>query len=146
MADIRAGRIAGQTDPPKIGEIVQPGLRSVSVRVRRDPFQRRPAIVVAGRDRVLRREAVLDGDGHGVGPGGEGADVGVVLGTEGGFDAEGAAVDVEEEGEAPARVVVGRGGGDENSGGDVGLGRDGDVFGSESGLGVVGGGDNVGGN
>ncbi|GER56657.1 alpha/beta-Hydrolases superfamily protein [Striga asiatica] len=113
--------------------------RSFGSGVRPDPLDHGMSVFVAGRDGVLERQPVLDGDDDGSGSGGEGVDVAVVHGGEGGLDAEAATVDVDEEGQ----FAVGIGGGEVDPGGGAILRRDGDVLGGDAGEGFVGGGNEV---
>lgn len=80
----------------------------------------------------------MDGEDDGVCLCGDGVEVAVVAGVEGGADAEGAAVDVDEEGEFVGR----RGGvwGEVEASADAGLGVDGDVFGFDGSGGIGAGG------
>jgi len=90
--------------------------------------------VVGDGEGVLRGEAIVDGGDENVGGGADCVEVAVVGGVEGGADAEGAAVDVEEN-----REFLGGGGGggrEVEAGGDGGLGVYGDVFGLHGGGGV----------
>ncbi|KAK3412407.1 hypothetical protein EUGRSUZ_I01164 [Eucalyptus grandis] len=98
------GAVAADEDPPEVGVLVQPRVGPVSVGVARDPPERGPRVLVAGRYGPSREEPVLNGNGDRPGLSRDGAGEVVVAMGEGGLHAEPAAVNVEEEGELPARV------------------------------------------
>ncbi|XBH92591.1 hypothetical protein VPH35_083684 [Triticum aestivum] len=139
VRDVAARAVAGQEEA---GEVAVPGQPLVGPgrRVGEHPLERRPRVVVGGRQRVLRRQAVIHRHGHHAGLGRQGVEVGVVDGVEGRLHHEGAAVEVDQDGHlgggAEAREVDPRV--------DAGGGVDGDVPGRDAGERVGGRGDAVG--
>ena len=136
VRNVGSGAIAADENPTEIGVIVEPGLSTGSVRVREHPLERVPRVFVRDGERVVRREAVVDGDCDDVGVGGEGGGEVVELGAGGRAEAESTAVYVDQDGEFLVRG--GGDGGEEEADGYGGFCRDHDVFGSDGGLGVVG--------
>ncbi|MED6120091.1 hypothetical protein PIB30_017718 [Stylosanthes scabra] len=130
MCQVGAGAVSGEEHAGEVGVVVEPGLRAAAVcgGVRGGPLDGFPGVVVCDGEGVFRCEAVVDGDNDGVGLGGECVEVAVVGGVEGGADAEGAAVDVDEERDFSGGVWW-----EVEAGGDAGLGVDGDVFGLDVG-------------
>lgn len=94
MHDVSAGAVACKEDPTEISELGKPWIGA-----RVNPLDGGPAVVIGGGEGVFGRKAVVDGDDKEAGEGREGGEVGVVGVGEGGFYAEGAAVEVEEDGE-----------------------------------------------
>jgi hypothetical protein len=142
VRDVGARALAAEVEAGEVGVAREPGVLAGAAVVGDDPGERLPRVGVDRGDRVLGREAVLDGDDEGVGERGEAVEVGVEGGVEGGAEAEASAVVVDEYGQllllggrvgVEARELEARG--------DVG--GDGDVAGGDAGGGVGGGGDEL---
>ncbi|OAY65988.1 hypothetical protein ACMD2_04895 [Ananas comosus] len=135
VGDVGAGAVAGEEEAAEVAARGEPGL-GAGGGVGRGPFERGPGVVVGGGERVLGGEAVVDGDGDDPGRGGEGGEVAVVLRGEGRLDAEGAAVEVDDDRELRRRRRLA--GGEVEPRGDAAVGVDGDVLGEDAhgGIGV----------
>lgn len=125
MRNVGAGAVTGEEHTLEICKVSGPAKHG-------------PGIIVGGGERVLRCAAVVDGDNGDVGSGDEGVEVVVVCGGRGALDAEGAAMEVDEEGEVGVGVWVA--GGEVETDGEAGGGVDEKVFGGDAGGGVGGGG------
>lgn len=96
------GDIAVNVEFAEIGVLDQPRVGSVDCRVGSvdrvgsDPLEGDPGVVVGGRKWVFQGELVLDRDGEDLGSGDEAAQIAVVEEGEGGFDAEAAAMEVDQ--------------------------------------------------
>nr|TKW33528.1 hypothetical protein SEVIR_2G242700v2 [Setaria viridis] len=102
--DVPAGAVAGQEEAAVVGVLRQPGIA-----VTRDrPLERAEGVLVAGRQRVLGREAVVHGDDEQASPRGQGVEEGLVRRRRRRLGDEAASVEVDEHGELLA--VVGPGG------------------------------------
>lgn len=137
VSDIPAGAVSGEGHSPEIGMILQPRLAVVGLRSGDHPLKGGPAILVCDGEGVFGGKTVLDGDGDDIGLGDEGIEVVLVGRGEGGFDAEGSTMEVDEEGQL-RRGGGYRFGGEVEPGGDAGGGGDGDVFGVDAGVRVEG--------
>lgn len=94
-----------------------------------NPLESGPTVVVGGGERTLRGETILDGDGKDSGFGDEAVEVPVAEEGEGGFEAEAAAVEVDQDGEF---FVIGIGLWEiweVYASGDIGVSGNSDVFG-----------------
>lgn len=134
VGDVAAGTVTGDEHVFWIAVGVEPGLRAGTGSVGGDPQEGFPGVVVAGRKGVLRGEAVVNGGDDNIGAGADCIEVAVVGRVEGGADAKGATVDVDENREFLGGG--GSGGREVEADGDVGLGIYGDVFGFNGGGGV----------
>uniref|UniRef100_A0A8R7TMY0 Uncharacterized protein n=1 Tax=Triticum urartu TaxID=4572 RepID=A0A8R7TMY0_TRIUA len=142
VRDVGPGAVAAKVEAGEVGVAGEPRIRlGAGARgdLGKDPGERVPRVRVRGGDGVLGREAVLDGDDDGVGARGEGVEVGVVVGVEGGEEAEPAAVVVDEDGQPGVGRVQAW---EVETRGDVG--GDGGVAGGDPGGGVGGGSDELG--
>ncbi|CAL5081811.1 unnamed protein product [Urochloa decumbens] len=148
VRDVGAGALAADAEAGEVAVVGEPWLLAGSGGVGGHPAQRLPGVVVGGGERVLGREAVLDGDDDGAGPRGEGGEVPVEDEVEGGVEAEAAAVEVDEDRELVAgyNTVVGSGlfGCRREVEADGDVGGDGKVLGGDARGGVHGGRDGVG--
>ncbi|CAL9182709.1 unnamed protein product [Musa hybrid cultivar] len=132
MHDVGARAVPCQEHPPQVPALREPLLRR---RPRRNPLECRPRVVVRGRERVLRRAAVVHGHGHHAGRGHEGVEVVVVRRGEGGLDDEAAAMVVDKDWEFPVRWATGEVR-EVEAGHQVGGRVDEDVLGDDAGGGV----------
>ncbi|CAL5087973.1 unnamed protein product [Urochloa decumbens] len=150
VRDVGAGALAADAEAGEVAVVGEPGLLARSGGgggVGGHPAQRLPGVVVGGGERVLGREAVLDGDDDGAGPRGERGEVPVEDEVEGGVEAEAAAVEVDEDRELVAgynAVDSGLFGCRREVEADGDLGGDGKVLGGDARGGVRGGRDGVG--
>ncbi|KAG2635486.1 hypothetical protein PVAP13_2NG358009 [Panicum virgatum] len=103
--DVPAGAVAGQEEAAEVAVLRQPGIPAVRDR----PLERAERVLVAGRQRVLGREAVVDGDDEQAGPRGQGIEEALVHRRRRRLGDEAAAVEVDQHGELLA-VGVGPGG------------------------------------
>ncbi|GER29994.1 homeobox protein cut-like 1 [Striga asiatica] len=127
VADVGPGAVTGEEDPAQVGRVPDP-----VVGPDRDPPEGGPGVVVGRREGGLRGAAVVDGDEEDAGLPDEGVEHVVVDGVGGGGDAEGAAVEVDDEGEAAGEGA----GGAVEAGPDAGIRREDDVLGGDAGGGV----------
>uniref|UniRef100_J3MY75 Uncharacterized protein n=1 Tax=Oryza brachyantha TaxID=4533 RepID=J3MY75_ORYBR len=97
VRDVSAGAVPGNEEARQVAVLGEPLVRP-GRGVRQHPLERRPRVVVRGRERVLRREAVVHRHGEDAPPGRERVEVGVVDGRERRLDDERAAVEVEQHG------------------------------------------------
>jgi len=130
MVPPRAG--PGQEQAGEVAVLGQPRLRPAAAAARGvggHPPERLPRVVVRGRERVLRREAVLGRDREDAGLRGERVEVGVRERVGGGAHHVGAAVVVDDDGE----LLAGRGAGREEEARPDARGRvDDDVLGHDA--------------
>ncbi|PAN12795.1 hypothetical protein PAHAL_2G291800 [Panicum hallii] len=103
--DVPAGAVAGQVEAAEVAVLRQPGVPFTRDR----PPERAERVLVAGRQRVLGREAVVHGDDEQAGPRGQGVEELLVHRRRRRLGDEAAAVEVDQHGELLA-VGVGPGG------------------------------------
>ena len=125
VRDVGAGAVAGDEEASRVAVLGDP-----SVLRRGRPLERRPRVVVARGERVLRGEAVVDGHDEDTGRRGEGVDVVVVRLGAGRLDEERAAVEEDDDGELLGGLLKL---GEEEADGDAGVGVEDDVLGGDAG-------------
>lgn len=136
MGYISPGAVPAYEEGVQIAVVGQPW---VWAGLGREPLEGSPAVLVGGGKGVFGGKAVLDTDDEGMGLEGEEVHVSVLEGGEGRVEAEAAFVEVDDDGELLGREGGGEVGEVEPSG-DTGLVGDDDIFGSDTGFRVLGGG------
>lgn len=126
MGESTPSTVPSYENPLKVRVLVKPLFRTLTAGVSDGPLESFPGVVIGDGEEVLRCSTVVYGQSDDVCLGGEGADVVVVDGREGGHEAKCSAVDVKEEREFSGGRV-----GDfweEEAAGETGFGRDDDIF------------------